>query len=137
MGQFDSNNPVHQFISSSLRYSISDSDYPELENSENIYDDMPELIAEEELYYNEPIFTSHQLYINHILTSVYEAVTSHFIITVPMPAGFQTFLSFQFPFDQFISFGPIQPYMLLLTSADLFNLNATDFDSLLLILQAN
>jgi hypothetical protein len=116
MGQFDFNNPVHQFISSSLGYSISDSDYPELDNSENIYDDMPDLIAEEEPYYNDlTIFTSHQFYITHILTSAYEIITPHLMIILPMPTGFQYFLSFQFPFDQFISFGTIQPYMLLLT----------------------
>ena len=132
MGQFDFNNPVHQLIASSLGYSISDSDYSEL-HSENIYDDMPELILE---YEHEPVFSSYEFY---ILSSVCEIVSPHLMITLPMPTGFQNFLSIQFPFNQFSIFGSIQPYMLLLTSADhdISDLDATDFDSLLLILQAN
>jgi hypothetical protein len=134
MGQFDFNNPVHQLIASFLGYSISDSDYSELD-SENIYDDMPELIPE----YDEPVFSSYEFYIHYILSSAYEIVSSHLMITLPMPTGFQNFLSIQFPFNQFSIFGSIQPYMLLLTSADhdISDLDATDFDSLLLILQAN
>ena len=67
MGQFDFNNPVHQLIASFLGYSISDSDYSELD-SENIYDDMPELILE---YEHEPVFSSYESYIDYILSSVY------------------------------------------------------------------